>query len=388
MKLSQSSKLRIIVLGYIVRRPLGGGVFPTLQYALGLKELGHDVWFFEDSEDFPCCYDPSRWVTDTDPSYGLRYAEDVLGKAGLGDRWTYYDAHTDQWMGPCANDALSICESADLVIAASGRLRPWTMQVPHRAFIDKDPLFVQVRHLQDDERRAVTAQYTSFFTYGMNIGEGSSEVPDDGFPWHGLSQPIVLDLWPPTPSRPLKNGRFTTIMQWDAYDPVEFGGLTYGMKSASFDDFEMLPSQVETSLEIAVGGGVPKSRLRELGWNIVDPLEVTKTPESYQNYIRDSLGEFTIAKHGYVQSRTGWFSERSMQYLASGRPVITQETGFSDWLPSGEGLLSFTDPASAVAAIEDVLAHYEQHCKAARELAEEYFDARKVLRRLLSLVDA
>ena len=388
MKLAQSSKLRIIVLGYIVRRPLGGGIFPTLQYALGLKQLGHEVWFFEDSEDFPCCYDPSRWVTDVDPTYGLRYAEDVLGKAGLGDRWTYYDAHTDQWLGPCASDALSICESADLVIAASGRLRPWTMQVPHRAYVDKDPLFAQVRHIQDAERRAVTAQYTSLFTYGMNIGEGGSQVPEDGFTWHGLSQPIVLDQWPATLPGSVEPGRFTTIMQWDAYDPVEFDGHTYGMKSASFGDYETLPSRIDAGLEMAVGGGVPKARLRELGWSIVDPLEVTKTPESYQDYIRGSLGEFTVAKHGYVLSRTGWFSERSMQYLASGRPVITQETGFSDWLPTGEGLLSFSDPDGAVGAIEDVLDRYDAHCRAARELAEEYFESGKVLRRMLALVDS
>ena len=137
-----------------------------------------------------------------------------------------------------------------------------------------------------------------------------------------------------------------------------------------------------------MGGGVPKARLRELGWSIVDPLEVTKTPESYQDYIRGSLGEFTVAKHGYVLSRTGWFSERSMQYLASGRPVITQETGFSDWLPTGEGLLSFSDPDGAVGAIEDVLDRYDAHCRAARELAEEYFESGKVLRRMLALVDS
>ena len=388
MTLSQSSKLRIIVLGYIVRRPLGGGVFPTLQYALGLQALGHEVWFFEDSEDFPCCYDPSRWVTDTDPAYGLRYADDVLGKTSLADRWTYYDAHTDRWMGPCAEDALSICESADLVIAASGRLRPWTMQVPHRAFVDKDPLFVQVRHLQDAQRRAVTSQYTSFFTYGMNIGEGGSAVPDDGFPWHGLSQPIVMDLWPATPPVPVDGGRFTTVMQWDAYDPVEFEGRSYGMKSASFCDYEGLPRRVTAGLEMAVGGGVPKERLVGLGWGVADPLKVTETPESYQEYIRGSLGEFTVAKHGYVQGRTGWFSERSMQYLASGRPVITQDTGFSDWLPTGDGLLSFSDVDGAAAAIEDVLARYDYHCRDARALAEEYFESGKVLRRMLSLIDS
>ena len=355
------------MLGYAVRRPLGGGVWPTIQYAVGLQQLGHEVYYFEDSEDFPCCYDPTRHVTDTDPTYGLGYAGAILDAVGLGEVWSYYDAHTGRWLGPCADRALEVCATADLVITASGRLRPWTLAVPKRAFIDKDPLFFQVRHIQEPERRAATAQHTSFFTYGACVGLGTSEVPDDGLPWQDHRQPVVLDLWPVTP--PPAGGRYTTIMQWDAYDPVRFDGRDYGMKSASFGPYEALPQRVGPLLEMGVGGSaVPKSRLRELGWSIVNPLEVTAQPADYQKYIRGSRGEFTVAKDGYVKSRTGWFSERSANYMASGRPVITQETGFSEWLPTGDGLFAFRTPDEAAAAIEEVERRHEYHCRAAREL--------------------
>lgn len=387
MTRSATEKLRVVVLGYVVRRPLGGGVWPTLQYCLGLQAMGHDVYFFEDSEDYPACYDPSRHVTDADPSFGLAYATSVFEAVGLEDRWTYYDAHTERWLGPRARDALEICATADLVITASGRLRPWTQAIPKRAFVDKDPLFVQVRHQQDAARRAATAEHNSFFTYGEGIGRGTSLVPDDGFAWHPHRQPIVLERWPVTPPPALRTGRFTTIMQWDAYAPVCVDGREYGMKSASFAAIESLPARVKTAFELGVGGpDVPKARMRELGWAVVNPLEPTATPWSYQDYIRGSLGEFTPAKHGYVASRCGWFSERSANYLASGRPVITQETGFSDWLPTGRGVLSFRDLDGAVAAVESVLSDYEGHCVAAREIAEEHFRAEKVLTRMLERV--
>lgn len=380
-----SERLRIIVLGYVVRRPLGGGVFPTLQYVLGLQQLGHEVWFFEDSEDYPACYDPSRWVTDTDPSYGLDYARVLFEGVGLGERWTYYDAHTERWLGPCADRALQICAEADIVIAASGRLRPWTMEVPVRAFVDKDPLFVQVRHLQDPARLAQAEQFTHHFSYGVNIAAGTSGVPDDGLQWRALHQPVVMDLWPHTPPAP-QGAAYTTVMQWDAYQPVEHEGQRYGMKSASFAaGFAALPERVAASLEMAVGGAdLPKQRLRAAGWRLVDPLQVSGTPAQYQAYLRASRGEFTVAKQGYVAARTGWFSERSMQYLASGRPVVTQDTGFGEWLPVGEGLLSFVDVDGAAAAIEEVESRYAQHCRAARELATAHFAADKVLTRLLA----
>lgn len=383
-KLGTMQKLRILVLGYVVRRPLGGGAWPTLQYAMGLARLGHEVTFLEDSEDWGACYDPSRHVTDDDPTYGLQFAARAFQRIGLADCWAYYDAHRKQWHGPRAGDALERCAAADLLINNSGinPIRSWLEGVPRRVYIDTDPAFEQVRQLTDPFRQKRRAQHNVFFTLGENIPLGRARVPDDGVPWRATRQPVVLDAWPVTPGPAAS--RCTTVMLWDSYAPQEHAGYRFGMKSASFEPFFDLPRRAGVELEMAVGGpGVPRGRLREGGWTVVDPLEPTHDLDTYQEYLRGSRAEFTVAKHGYVVSRCGWFSERSAHYLASGRPVITQSTGFETWLPVGRGLFAFDDPTGACAALAEMSSDYPTHCRAARELAEEYFDANRVLPRLI-----
>lgn len=381
-----SSSLRILVLGYVVRRPLGGGTWPTLQYALGLLRLGHDVWFLEDSEDYDFCYDPSRHVTDKDPTYGLGYADRVFERVGLADRWAYYDAHKQTWHGPAGNKVPEIAATADLLLNVAGinPIRPWLKHVPRRAYIDIDPAFEQVRQLTDDHRRERARQHNVFFTDGENIPSGKAKVPDDGIAWETVRQPVVLDAWPVTPADP--KARFTTVMLWDSYEPRDYEGYHFGMKSESFEPYLDLPQRAGPVFELALGSpNAPRNLLRENGWFVADPLEITKDPWTYQRYIQQSKGEFTVAKHGYVVSKCGWFSERSAHYLASGRPVITQETGFSEWLPTGAGLFSFTSPEDVLQALEELEGDYDHHCRAARALAEEYFDSDKVLSRLIDL---
>jgi hypothetical protein len=378
-------RLRVIVLGYIVRCPLGGMAWHHLQYVLGLHQLGHDVWFVEDSDDVPwSCYDPTRDVTDAEPAYGLAFAKSAFDRVGLGDRWAYYDAHTSRWLGPAAGRILGECRSADLVLNVSGAnpLRPWLMTPPVRVYIDTDPAFTQIRNLTDPARQERTARHTVFFSFGEGIAAGTSSVPDDGVRWQPTRQPVVLDAWTVRPGPP--GGRFTTVMQWDSYPSRELGGRRFGMKSASFAEYLDLPRRVGPILELAVGGATaPRRELREHGWHVRPWLPPSRDPWTYQRYIRRSKGEFSVAKHAYVTSRSGWFSERSANYLASGRPVVVQDTGFSDVLPTGTGLLAFTSPDEAVAAIEAANARYEGHCRAARELAMEHFAAGKVLNTLL-----
>jgi hypothetical protein len=173
-------------------------------------------------------------------------------------------------------------------------------------------------------------------------------------------------------------------MQWDSYPPVEFAGIHFGMKSESFKLVQNIPAHVGVPLEIALGGkSAPRDELRRLGWRLADPLAVTRDPWSYQEYIQNSCGEFSIAKHGYVASRCGWFSERTACFLATGRPAIVQDTGFRELLPCGIGLLPFDDAESAIEAIDRVKTDYQRHSQAARELALEYFDSNKVLGSLL-----
>lgn len=377
--------MRILVLGLIVRYPLGGMTWHHLHYVMGLARLGHDMYFLEDSDDYRSCYHPDTGVLDTDPSYGLRFAARTFEQAGLGGRWAYYDAHTERWLGPAAGRIREVCARADLVLNLSGvnPLRPWLAQVPACALVDTDSAFTQVRHLTDPRRRDLARQHTAFLTFAENILSPRTAIPDDGLPWQPTRQPIVLDAWPMSPGP--KDGKFTTVMQWDSYDTLEYGGVRYGMKVDAFGIYINLPTHAGQIFELAIDR-LPEEaerRLRRHGWALRHPYGPTRDPWAYQLFIQSSKGEFTPAKHGYVVSRSGWFSERSAAYLASGRPVVTQETGFSDWLPTGAGLFAFTTPQEALAALEEVNCRYDFHCRAARHIAEKYFDSRKVLPQLI-----
>lgn len=377
------SRLRIIVLGYVVRGPLGGMVWSNLHYLMGLARLGHDVYFVEDSDDYPSCYHPDTQGLDADPTYGLRFAARTFDSIGLSERWAYHDAHTARWYGPSANRILGVCATGHLLLNLCGvnPLRPWLMEIPARVLVDEDPAFTQIRHLMDPAARSRALQHTAFLSFGENIG-GRSSVPDDGLPWRATRQPVVLDAMPVTPGP--AQGKFTTVMQWESYPAREYGGVRYGMKSDMFEPYIDLPEKAGRVFELVVSGpSAGRALLRSRGWGVRDPRGPTRDPWTYQRYIRRSKAEFSVAKHGYVVSRSGWFSERSAAYLASGRPVLVQDTGFSDWLETGSGVIPFETPEEALAGVEEINRRYEFHCRAARAIAEEYFDASKVLPRLV-----
>jgi len=377
------STLRIVVLGYIVRGPLGGLSWHHLHYLAGLRELGHEVIFMEDSDDYVSCWDPRANGMTTDPSYGLRYLGRALKRLGLDDRFAYYDAHTDIWYGRTRRQANEVLESADLLLNLSGvnPLRPWFGQIPVRVLIDTDPVFTQVKNLTDPAKYMDTSLHNAWFTFGESIGQPGCTVPDDGIAWRPTRQPIYLPSWPVPKAPPSRT--YTTVMQWESYPAVEYGGKRFGLKKDSFQEFIDLPTRVPVRLQLALGGYEPRSTSKAAGWSVIDPLRVTRNPWTFQRYLAKSRAEWTVAKQAYVQTGSGWFSERSANYLASGRPVVTQETGFSAHIPTGEGLFAFATMDEAVAAIETIEADYERHRHAARAIAEEYFDARTVLARLL-----
>jgi hypothetical protein len=378
------SRLRIVVLGYIVRGPLGGMVWSNIQYLMGLARLGHDVYFVEDSDDYTSCYDPIRDVNDTDPSYGLAFAARELERIGLGDRWAYWDAHTSRWLGPAAGRILEVCATADLLLNLCGinPIRPWLADIPVRVLVDEDPAFAQISYLTEAGARQRALQHTVLFTFGENIGKTGCSIPDDGLPWRATRQPVVLEALPVT-AGPL-DGKFTTVMQWESYPAREYAGVRYGMKSDSFAPYPDLPARTPQVFELALRGAqAPRADLRARRWLIRDSREPTADVPTYLRYIRESKAEFSVAKHGYVVSRSGWFSERSVTYITSGRPVLIQETGFSDWLPTGAGVVPFSSPAEAVAGVDAINGRYEFHCRTARAIAEEYFDSSKVLPRFV-----
>jgi hypothetical protein len=383
-RVSPTDRLRIIVLGYIVRGPVGGLAWHHLQYSLGLSLLGHDVYYVEDSGDDPSCYDAERDVVGPDATWGVAYLDRTFTRVGLANRWTYFDAPFNQWRGPLAERIGSIARSADLLLDISGvnQWRPWMEQIPIRLLVDTDPVFTQLTHLQDGSGRDRAWQHNRFYSFGENVGSSDCSIPDDGLPWRPTRQPIVLGEWPVVPAP--EEGRFTTIMLWDSYKAREHEGRAYGQKSASFGPYLDLPTRTSEVLQLAVGSPTaPREQLSRHGWRLVDPLAVSRDPWDYQRYIQGSKGEFTVAKHGYVESWSGWFSERSACYLASGRPVVTQDTGFSEVLPTGDGLLAFRNADEAIECIERVASDYRHHCAAAREVAETWFDGRTILTDLL-----
>ena len=379
-----TGRLQIVVMGYIVRGPIGGMAWHHLNYVLGLKQLGHDVLFLEDSDDYPSCYDPSTHQVGYDPTYGLSFAAKAFERLGLGACWAYHDTHQNAWHGPAGEGAVKACENADLLLNVSGvnPIRDWQQSIPIRAFVDTDPAFTQIRHLNDLRARGRAEQHNRFFTFAESIGLPQCEVPHDGFPWQPTRQPVALDAWPAANGPPSRG--FTTVMQWDSYPRLEFGGRRFGMKSESFELIRDLPAHSAVPLEIALGGDkAPREELRQSGWHIAEPLAVTRDPWTYQEYLQTSLGELSVAKNGYVVSRSGWFSERTACYLTAGRPAVVQDTGFSQHLPCGDGLWAFHNLESALDGLTNVTIGYAKQCQAARELAAEYFDSNKVLSKLL-----
>lgn len=374
----------VVVMGYVVRGPLGGMAWSDLQYVASLRAAGHRVIYVEDSDDYASCYDPRTDETTTDPAYGLSFAADALAGAGAGDAWCYYDAHRDTWHGPVAERGPRVFEDADVLLnlAAVNPLRDWALGVPVRVLVDQDPAFTQVRNVTDPERAAFTRSHNAWATFATSIGLPDSAVPDDGIEWEPTRQPVLVDRFPADEGP--SDGSFTSVMQWASYPGVELGGTRYGMKSDSFEALIDLPARTHERLELAVGAPGPvRARLEAAGWATRDPRPVTRTPAAYEAYIRASKGELGVAKHGYVVSRSGWFSERSLAYMAQARPVVLQDTGFSQWLPTGDGVLAFTTVDDAAAALDEVARDYTRHCAAARAVAAEHFDGRRVVTELL-----
>ncbi len=376
--------MRIVVLGYIVRGPLGGLCWHYLQYMLGLKQLGHEVLFLEDSDNYPSCYNPDLEDMTADPGYGLDFIDRLFRKYDLVDQWAYYDEHKNIWHGKSKAEVFDFCGHADIILNISNvnPLREWWSTVPAKVLIDTDPVFTQIRHLEEKRFAEIAAAHTHYFSFGENFGKPGCLIPDDGFNWKPTRQPVVTSIWPV--QKPLKTQPWTTVMQWDSYKSRKFRGIEFGMKSVSFKEYFDFPQHSNESFELAVGSpSRPKEELEENGWLWTDPLIVTKDDSSFMEFIQHSKGEFSVAKHGYVASNSGWFSERSANYLASGRPVIVQDTGFTDFIETGKGLHVFSNPREAHLAIEKVNADFDAEWKHAREIAIEYFEAEKILSKLL-----
>jgi hypothetical protein len=379
--------MRIIVTGLIAQYPLGGVTWDYVQYVLGLARLGHDVYYIEDTGQWP--YNPIEGGLAKDCTYNVQYLATVMSRCAMDGRWAYRFPWQSQWFGMPEHLRHDIVRSADLLINVSGTLhRPEEYRaVRLLAYIDTDPVFTQVKLArgQTGFARLINA-HDIHFSFGERLNRVLSSVPDTGHHWRPTRQPIVLSEWRPRPSCP---GAFTTVMNWTSYKPLTLAANTYGQKDLELQRFMTLPQLVApTVLELAVNAGktthTPRELLKRNGWRVADPDVVCSDMERYRDYVETSRAEWSVAKNGYVVGQAGWFSCRSACYLAAGKPVAVQDTGFSDVLPVGKGLLAFRTLEEAAAAIREIEIRYLEHAAAARRIAEEFFDSGKVLTRLIT----
>jgi hypothetical protein len=385
MTAPRGESLRIVVSGMIAAVPHhGGATWAVLQYLLGFARLGHDVTFVEQlGGDTP----------DLERSPSAAYMRTVAERFGLDGRWALLRAGTHETAGLAYERVRAAAREADVLINISGILSDEDLvtPVPVRVYLDLDPAFNQLWEASGIDMHF--GGHTHFVTVGQSIGTAASPVPTCGLDWIPTVPPVVLEQWPrSSEDAGAGAGAFTTVGNWRGYGSVEHQGQHYGQKAHSMRELMSIPTHTDAvlrpALDVHPGETPDLEALDRNGWQLLDPATVAHDPDSYRSFVAGSKAELGIAKSGYVLSRCGWFSDRSACYLASGRPVLAQDTGFPDHLPAGEGLLAFTGVEDAVVGIEEISGSYERHAGAARALAEEHLDSDRVLTRLLDRVGA
>ncbi len=373
--------MKAVVTGMIATYPVAGVLWDYVQYLLGLERLGFDVYYLEDSGLDSYHPDPCSYLEESLVWFSPR----------LKERWHYRTTTGQSYGVPRARLEEIIRESALFLNVSGGCLmRDEYMNATTKVLIDTDPglnHFVNYPKWDAAPGWEGTHGYRShdfFFTYAENFGQAGCILPDLGLSWHPTRPPVVMDLW----SASSQSGRWTTVMSWKPFQHYQqeilYCGKTYGAKELEFQKFESLPLLTSSSLEVAVAGAeAPIERWRALGWSVIDASIISSDPGSYRDYIQNSRGEFSIAKNVYVATLSGWFSCRSVCYLAAGCPVVVQDTGFSRFIPTGNGLFAFSNAEEALQGLESVESEYERHGRAARELARAQFASDVVLGEIL-----
>jgi hypothetical protein len=380
----------IVVSGALANKPANGGAAWTrLSWALGFRQLGYEVFFLEQIAP-STCVDCSGSPCSVERSVNLAYFDAVTTRFGL-DAALVVDGDCRSFGAPWA--ALpDIARAADMLVNISGHLTDSTLKplFRRRIFIDLDPGYTQFWHaagLAEDRLR----NHDFYFSVGENIGQPFCDVPRGSVAWRPIRQPVVLGEWPVVASAPLPP-RLTTIASWRGpLGRVTHQETTYGVKAHEFRKFMALPGLSGLSFEIALEADPADQpdldALRGNGWHVVDPKYVAPDPDAFRRYVQQSGAEFSVAQGIYVDTQSGWFSDRTVRYLASGKPAVVQDTGWSRNYPSGQGLLRFRTVGEAVDAAAAVASRYAEHSRAARAVAEEFFDSDKVLSGLLETVE-
>jgi hypothetical protein len=352
----------------------GGATWAILQYLLGLRRLGIDVHLVEP-------------VEEQDPAASRRPAEcqRIMERFDLRDRWCLVGPG-GATAGLGRQDLEELATRADLLLNVSGMLTDQAVldAVPVRAYLDLDPAFIQLWHAADGVDMGFDA-HTHFVSLSDAIGRS---IPAVGREWIPTLPPVVLAHWPRA-GEVIHEG-LTTVANWRSYGSIHHDGVYYGQKAHSIRALLELPGRLAVPVQLALGihpdEALDLASLEQHGWRLLDPQVVTGTPEAYETFVQGSWAELGVAKLGYVVSDSGWFSDRSACYLASGRPVIAEDTGFGRRLPVGDGLLSFRGVDDVVAAAEVLEREYNHHREAARSIAEDHLESDRVLTTLLDRV--
>jgi hypothetical protein len=388
-----TEKLRLIVLGAVGRIPFAGMAWEALHYLEGFRRLGHDVFYVEDTNAWP--YNPELDSSSPDCRHALDYIARVMGWAGLSDRWAYRAAEPDGTVyGLSETGFQQLFKNADALINWGGStvLRDEHWRVPVRAFLETDPGLGEILAAKGDREfiEHLTA-HTHFFNWAENLGAADCRLPRASVTYQRTHMPVILDWFTGAEARRSRADRsaalrFTTVANWYQPGEVEWEGEVYAWsKHHQFLGYLDLPWRLRQPVELALGS-VDDDALQLLashGWRVVDAAPFGKDLLPFREYIFNSDGEFTVAKDVYVRLRTGWFSDRSAYYLAAGKPVITQDTGFGGFLPTGEGLFSFSTMDEILDAFERIHSDYRRHSQAARAIAEQHFRAETVLAELV-----
>jgi hypothetical protein len=377
------NRQKIVVLGMMGRMPVAGAVWQALHYLIGFERLGYEAYYVE-------AHGCISWAFGQDESAVAAFIDSVMRRFGMPDRWAYHArTGSGNYYGKTHQQVAGLYDSAAAIFNLHGGTVPTAeMAASNRlVYIDTDPVAVQIEVCNGVQSTLdFLDQHCALFTFGENYGNADCSLPvSDRFDFKPTRQPLVLDFWnaPGVPGRD-----FTTIGNWlQLRRVIEYQGTEYyWSKHFEFLKFLGLPGQSTETFELSLSScnETAQNQLRENGWKVRDAFSFSRDLDAYRDYIRGSKGEFTVAKEQNIHFRTGWFSDRSATYLAAGRPVITQETGFSNVLPTGEGLFPFSSTTEVLAAIDAINSNYERHCRCATAISQDYFSHDIVLTKLLS----
>ena len=368
-----------VLVGFIAKLPYGGMALYNLHYLVGLLELGYDVHYVERVNTPYECYDPSTDTSGDDVTYGVRYLHERLAAIGLRPEQSSVIGHDGRCHGAGWDELSAVLGRADFVLTIADLT--WFDELAacdRRLFVDGDPVFTQAGVLESASDAERLAGYDTLFTYATRLGQPDCLVPDAGRSWLPTTPVVATSVWP-EPSPPSADAPVTALLHWKAAKGVVLDGQEFGHKDRQFAMYADLPRRLGRRCRLAVGGNAPRDELADRGWELADPLASTLELTDYRRFIDASVADFGVAKHAYVASRSGWFSDRSLCFMAAGRPVLHEDTGFTDWLPGEKGVVAFTDLDTAVDAASRVLADAAGHGREARRLACEVFEARTVV---------